>query len=189
MGISFYVRFKHLLLVLVFFATILVFQSYWKTLSLMDVSSRFIGNNVTFQSSNSRKGEIFRIEVENYEKEIHTFNQKILLHDSSQKVKEIQHRGKGISSKGTKLLNADPSIYHDNVKQSSNGSGIQNIEIEPQNGGKPQLLKTSLLGSSTAMTSKLVQPTSLAQLNSQLIHSFNSSSTVSSSVFVVITYD
>jgi hypothetical protein len=177
MGISFYVRFRHLLLVLVFLATILVFQSYWKTFSLLDLSSRFIGNNVTFQS-NSREGEIFEsksFEVENYEKQIHTFNQKILLDDSTQKVREFdgKHQGKEIPSKGTKVLNADWSIYHDNVKKSSNGSGIQSMEIDPQNGGKPQQLKASLLNSSTTM-----QPTSLTQLNSQLIHSFNSSSMV-----------
>jgi len=132
----------------------------------LDMSSRFIGNNVTLQSNYS-----LQYQVENHEKEIHIFNQKILLDDSTQN--NIQHQSKEIPSKGTKFLNANWSIYHDNVKKSSNGSGIQTMEIDPQNKEKPQLLKTSLSGSSTTM-----QPTSLTQLNSQLIHSFNSSSTV-----------
>ncbi|CAJ2636715.1 unnamed protein product [Trifolium pratense] len=189
MGISFYVRFRHLFIVVVFVATIVVFQCYWKTFSLLNVSSQaqacqdlawpglfptLIGNNVTFEKEeqgldldhvfdsdegrNSRKGEIFSssssksFEVENHENEILSFTQKTL-HNYTQKV-------------------------------ASDGSGIQSIEIVSQN-GIPRLPKTSLpslnnksMTRSSTRMSKLVWPrlTTLTQLNSQLLQSYNYSS-------------
>ncbi|WJX30150.1 hypothetical protein P8452_18719 [Trifolium repens] len=116
MGISFYVKFRHLLIVVVFVATIVVFQCYWKTFSLLNVSS-FIGNNVTFETNslqydfsykkeeqgldldhefdsdegrNSIKGEIFSSSNKSFEVENH--EKEILsftqktLHDYPQKV-------------------------------------------------------------------------------------------------------
>jgi hypothetical protein len=79
-----------------------------------------------------------------------------------------------------------------NIQFGSNGSGIQSMEIESQN-VKPQQLKTplsnlnskSMTGSSKQM-SKLVWPTTSTKLNSKLLQSFNYSSMVCSSTFVVL---
>ncbi|CAK8533941.1 unnamed protein product [Lathyrus sativus] len=180
----YHVKFKHLLTVVIFVAVILVFQSYWKTFSILDVPT-FIGNNVTFEKDQQgsdldhefdhEEGRIFgsdsfEFEVDSHENENHSFTQKKLRGDSLQKVRELYNKH---------------GIQHqrNNMDFAANGNGIQSMEvIEPQN-VKPRLLKTSLsdlnnismTGSSTRM-SKLAWPTSLTELNSQLIQSFNTSS-------------
>ncbi|CAL5186431.1 unnamed protein product [Lathyrus oleraceus] len=181
----YHVRFKHLLIVVMFVAVIVLFQSYWKTFSILDVP-RFIGNNVTFEKDqhgsdldhefDSDEGRIFgsdSYELDSYEKEIHSFTQK-RMHgdDSTQKVREIDSKH---------------SIQHwrTNINFAANGNGIQSTEvIEPQN-VKPQLLKTSLsvlnnksMTGSYIQTSKLAWPTSLTELDAQLIQSFNTTSSM-----------
>ncbi|XP_050903531.1 probable glycosyltransferase At5g03795 isoform X3 [Lathyrus oleraceus] len=92
--------------------------------------------------------------------------------DSTQKVREIDSKH---------------SIQHwrTNINFAANGNGIQSTEvIEPQN-VKPQLLKTSLsvlnnksMTGSYIQTSKLAWPTSLTELDAQLIQSFNTTSSM-----------
>lgn len=173
----YHVRFKHLLIVVMFVAVIVLFQSYWKTFSILDVP-RFIGNNVTFEKDQhgSDEGRIFgsdSYELDSYEKGVHSFTQK-RMHgdDSTQKVRE---------------LDSKHSIQHrrTNINFAANGNGIQSTEvIEPQN-VKPRLLKTSLsvlnnksMTGSSIQTSKLAWPTSLTELNAQLIQSFNTTSSM-----------
>lgn len=196
MGISFLTRrfcnvtFRQLLIVSIFVAIVVVFQCYWKTYFLLNVD-RSIANNVAFVSNsqehkyayekelgldsdrgrNSRKGEIvdsesFNFKVENHENAIHSFTQKRLY--DLQKAREQDDRH-NIQNQTNNMEFVSQGIPSEGIKRSSNGSGIQSVEVKPQN-GKPQLLKTQLVG-----------PTSLAQMNSLLLQSFNYSSTVWSS--------
>jgi hypothetical protein len=180
MGISFYVRFRHLLIVVVFVATIVVFQCYWKTFSLLNVSS-FIGNNVTFESNSLQYGFAYEKEEQGLVDLDHEF-------DSN----EGRNSTKGEffnSSKSFDVDNIDNEIQktlHDDDAQkvASNGSGIQSMEIVSQN-AIPRLPNNKSLTSSSTRISKLVWPTTLTQLNSQLFQSFNYSSMVCSLNFVV----
>jgi hypothetical protein len=180
MGISFYVRFRHLLIVVVFVATIVVFQCYWKTFSLLNVSS-FIGNNVTFESNSLQYGFAYEKEEQGLVDLDHEF-------DSN----EGRNSTKGEifnSSKSFDVDNIENEIQktlHDDDAQkvASNGSGIQSMEIVSQN-AIPRLPNNKSLTSSSTRISKLVWPTTLTQLNSQLFQSFNYSSMVCSLNFVV----
>ncbi|XP_058749957.1 probable glycosyltransferase At3g07620 [Vicia villosa] len=76
-------RFRHLFIVVIFVATILLFQSYWKTFSILLDVPTFIANNVTIldHEFDSDEGRIFRSEsfvVDNHEEEIHSFTPKRL---------------------------------------------------------------------------------------------------------------
>ncbi|WJX25942.1 hypothetical protein P8452_14929 [Trifolium repens] len=171
MGISFYVRFRHLLIVVVFVATIVVFQCYWKTFSLLNVSS-FIGNNVTFESNSLQYGFAYEKEEQGLVDLDHEF-------DSNE----------GRNSTKGEIFNSNKSFDVDNIeneiqktlhdddaqKVASNGSGIQSMEIVSQN-AIPRLPNNKSLTSSSTRISKLVWPTTLTQLNSQLFQSFNYSS-------------
>ena len=157
--------------------------------------------NVTYES-NSRKGEILSngFEVGNHEDAIHSFTQKRhkYAHDPIVKGRyNAQHQGsnmqfssQGIPSKGIKILDADlgTSDVLIIVGKSSNGSTTQSAEMQGQT-EKSHLLKTSLsnlsekskMGTSSSVRNKLVWPTSITQMNSLLLQSFNSSYMVWSS--------
>lgn len=138
MGNSFLplIRFRYLFILVIFVSTILLFQSCCKTFTS-------IGNNVTFHKQQQQGSDFYSdeerifssegIQVDNHEKEIHSFT-------------------------------------HKPIHFEENENGIQSLEIESENG----LLKTTL----SVLNNKSTWPTSLTELNSRLIQSFNSSSMV-----------
>ncbi|TKY44587.1 glycosyltransferase protein [Spatholobus suberectus] len=111
---------------------------------------------------NSRKGHISNkgFKVESHEDAIYSFTQK----------------------RPTKYADLSTSDMLLAVEKPSNASRMQSVEMEPQN-EKPQLLKSPLSMSNskpkmgTSLTrSRLVRPTSITQMNSLLLQSFNSAS-------------
>lgn len=179
---------RRLLIVGVFVvAMVVVFQCYWKTFFLLnaDRSSNSIVlsdevSNVTFASSSQEYAHEKKAD-ESFKMENHA--DAIMHDDPTQKARghSMQFSSQGILSKSIKILDADWSASESDFQ---NGSGIQSVQVEPQN-GKLRLLKTplSILNNESrtgtlSPRSRLVWPTSLTQMNSMLLHSFNYSSSM-----------
>ncbi|KAE9600330.1 hypothetical protein Lal_00045453 [Lupinus albus] len=145
------------------------------------------------------KRDINNSEVENHEDGIYSFTQKRpkYAHDPTQKdremnniyntqgrVHDMQFASKGIPSKGIKNLNASlvaSDLFVTREESSTTVIGTQSVEMQPQN-EKSLLLETPLpvLNSESKidtpnMRRKLVWPTSITEMNSLFLQSFNSS--------------
>ncbi|XP_019431629.1 PREDICTED: probable glycosyltransferase At3g07620 isoform X1 [Lupinus angustifolius] len=144
------------------------------------------------------KRDINNSEVENHEDGIYSFTQKRpkYAHDPTQQDREMDNRyniqgrvhdmqfaSKGIRSKSIKNLDAGlvTSDLFVTGEESSTVSGTQSVEMQPHN-EKSLLLKTPLpvLNNESKidtpnMRRKLVWPTSITEMNSLLLQSFNSS--------------
>lgn len=166
----------------------------------LDLELESDGESISRRGFSFEKGDINSFEVENHEDAIYSFTQKTpkyvddpIKKDIIQRqVNDMQFASQGIPSNAIKNLDAGLSTSDLFItgKESSSGSGMQSVEMQPQN-KKSHILKTPLIvlnneskmGTST-MRSRLVWPTSLTQMNSLLLQSFNSSFMVGSSAIL-----
>jgi hypothetical protein len=146
---------------------------------MLNVSS-FIGNNVTFESNSLQFDFAHEKEEQGLDLDEERNTTKREIFNSSKSFDVDNHENE-----------IQKTLHDDAQKVASNGSRIQSMEIVSQNViprlpiiSLSNLNNKSMVSSSTRM-SKLVWPTTLTQLNSQLLQSFNYSSMVCSLNFVV----
>ncbi|RDX90873.1 putative glycosyltransferase, partial [Mucuna pruriens] len=189
---------RRLLIVGVLVAVIIVFQCCWTTYySLLDAD----GGSVAFPvevsiSGTSEKEGVFRSTATNvmlnvtfasYSKQYASEKEADLDHEmesdgernsreghiKSFKVGSHEDAVYSFTQKRPKYADLRTSDRLLAVEKTSNASRIQSVEIEPQN-EKPRVLKSHLLMLNSKP--KMVLPSSLTQMNSLLLQSFNSAS-------------